>query len=390
MSANTFHVAVAIRLPEVVRNVLQGVAAYMREHGCVWRVQCVDADGLEEMLRRRLMDGAIVRVALPDYPMSDTLRSCGVPLVNVVHDCHKEIPSVLADEEATGRAAAQHLIGRGYRHFAYVGFDSPWSRGRHQGFTGELRASGYSTHDGPECATALTPQFLDEPRSADAHRQWLSTLPTPIAIFACSDYTAATMVEICSAAGLRVPADAAVIGVGNLITTCEMTSVPLSSVGVDFPGIGYHAARFLEGLLRGERPPAAPYHVAPLGVTTRRSTDAFMFEDENLRAAARIIHDRAAVGLTMKDLLRQVPVSRKWLDSQFKLHLGSTPSHLMRDLRLQRIRELLVSTDLSIEQIAMICRISRRENLIRLFRDAYGVPPSVYRAHRGLRSSSAF
>jgi LacI family transcriptional regulator len=134
----------------------------------------------------------------------------------------------------------------------------------------------------------------------------------------------------------------------------------------------------------GERPPT-PTVVPPAGVVARRSTNAFSFDDENVSAAMTLIHERAADGLTLKELLRHVPVSRRWLGVRFKQIVGRTASQEIRRLRLERVRDLLLSTDLTVQQIATRCGFSRSENLTRFFRDGYGVPPETYRARSGTR-----
>jgi LacI family transcriptional regulator len=48
-------------------------------------------------------------------------------------------------------------------------------------------------------------------------------------------------------------------------------------------------------------------------------------------------------------------------------------------LRLERVRDLLLNSDLSVQQIAARCGFSRPENLTRFFREGYGVPPETYR-----------
>ena len=97
----------------------------------------------------------------------------------------------------------------------------------------------------------------------------------------------------------------------------------------------------------------------------------------------RLIHDRAADGLGMKELLRRISVSRQWLDVQFKSLVGHTPSQEIRKVRLERVRHLLVYTDLSVQEISTVCGFSCVQNLVRAFRNAYGSPSSVHRSRHG-------
>jgi LacI family transcriptional regulator len=371
-------VVVGIRVPELLRDVLQGIVTYVRERRRPWHVRFVDADKIADLLRDDAPDGAITS--------EDDATVAGgheLPIVNIIHDLYPTVPSVLADELTTGRTAAEYLIARGYREFAYVGIDARWSHRRYDGFAAALREAGFACHTLPSGTGRTHYDTLNGAHAANALQAWTAGLPKPLAVLVCTDHLAAAALEVWTAAGVRVPEDVAVLGVGNLIATCELARVPLSSVGVDFTGIGHRAARVLDSLMAGRRPPAKPPLLPPLGVVTRRSTDAFLFDDENVRAASRIINDRAAEGLTMKDLLRQIPVSRQWLDVRFKALVGRTMSEEIRRVRLARVRELLLNTDMPVQQIATSCGFSQVENLIRFFRDAHGTPPAAYRArHR--------
>jgi LacI family transcriptional regulator len=176
-----------------------------------------------------------------------------------------------------------------------------------------------------------------------------------------------------------VPEDAAILGVDNRAALCELARVPISSMKQDFPRLGFEAARLLDRAISRQRMPAGPVLVQPCGVAARRSTEVLAFEDEHVAAAMRLIHERGAQGLSIKELLRLIPVSRKWLDLQFKALIGHTPSQEIRNLRLAHIRELLMNSDLSIRQISQRCNFSNSENLIRFFRRAEGLPPQQFR-----------
>ncbi len=376
------HVVVGMRVPELLRDLLQGIVSYVRSTND-WQVRFVDLDDFPVLLQNTKVDGAITVISPYVDDQLGSARKIGIPLVNMIHNYHPEIPSVLADELEVGRMAAKYLVSRGYQYFAFLGFDVAWSRERYRGFSNELEKSGFPCLVSPELAHMTHHNFLDDAKSVELLRFWIKRLPKPVAMLVCSDHVATGALEHFKAWKIKVPEEIAVMGVGNLVATCELAPVPLSSVAMNFQAIGYQAARILDDLMHGGKPPGNPCLSAPIGVITRRSTDAFMFENELVRSAMRVIQDRAADGLTVKELLKQVPVTRQWLDVQLKEMVGQTASQLMRKIRLDRIRDLLVNTDLSIKQIATICGFSCAENLIRFFRDAYDSPPSVYRTKYG-------
>ena len=380
-------ILIGFRVVEALSQVLQGIGTYIKQHGRRWEVRCVDTEEFSRLLQRGGLDGAITTIPPGRADLLSEVTTAGIPAVNMLHDCQSVMPSVLTDEGAIGRAAAQHFMERGLRNFAYLGFDSAWSRGRERGFTSALAEAGHR-YFVCECWADVTSfRFLDAPQSAQMVAAWMASLPKPVGVLACSDSVASTAMGGWVSAGVGVPQEAAVMGVGNFVATCELAPVALSSVAMDFPRMAFEAARMLDGLMSGDRP-EHPCLVPPAGVVSRRSTNAFSFEDEHVSAAMTLIHERAADGLTMKELLRHVPVSRRWLSLRFKQFVGRTASEEIRRLRLERVRDLLASTDLTVQQIAARCGFSRPENLTRFFRDGHGVPPETFRAR--LREAKAF
>jgi LacI family transcriptional regulator len=81
----------------------------------------------------------------------------------------------------------------------------------------------------------------------------------------------------------------------------------------------------------------------------------------------------------MKQLMKQVPLSRRWLDERFRKLVGRTTSQEIRHARLLHLRDILEETDLPLRQIAARCQFSCTENFIRWFRAGAGMPPHAYR-----------
>jgi AraC-like DNA-binding protein len=67
---------------------------------------------------------------------------------------------------------------------------------------------------------------------------------------------------------------------------------------------------------------------------------------------------------------------------RFRDVTGQTPSRYVRDRRLRRAAELLVSTDNTIDQIAESCGFANRYYFTRVFSQRMGCPPARYRTDR--------
>lgn len=378
-------ILVGFRVVEALSQVLEGIRSYVKEHGRHWEVRSVDAEEFSRILTRgaAVIDGAITTIPATRDDLLAEVANAKVPVVNMMHDCHVMMPSVLTDEHALGAAAAEHFMSRGLRHFAYLGFHSAWSRGRQRGFAAALGQADYHSFACPCWAGETSYRFLDAPGAPAKLTKWVGSLPKPVGLLCCSDSVASAAMSSIITEGFKVPEQVAVMGVGNFVSTCELAPVPLSSVAMDFPRMGFEAARVLDAAM-SRRQPKETILIPPAGVVGRRSTNAFSFDDEYVSAAMTIIHERAAEGLTLKELLPLLPISRRWLEVRFKEVIGRTASQEIRRLRLERVRDLLATTDLSVKQIALRCGFSRAENLTRFFRDHYGVPPDTYRRRRDL------
>jgi LacI family transcriptional regulator len=275
---------------------------------------------------------------------------------------------------------AEYLLSRGFRRFAFLGVNSMWSQCRQAGFVDRIRDADPALNLPIKSLTVADFQFISKGRGIAALRKWVRGLPLPTALMAASDFAARTVVEAALAEGVRVPEDIAVLGVDNFHTICELSSVPLSSIAQDFAQLGFEAAALLDRLLSKEPGARRARILVPPGrIQVRSSTDVLAFEDSSVLEAIRIIHAHAATGISMKQLMKQVPLSRRWLDERFRKLVGRTASQEIRHCRLRYVQDLLADTDMPLRQIAARCQFSCTENFIRWFRAGAGAPPHAYR-----------
>ena len=143
---------------------------------------------------------------------------------------------------------------------------------------------------------------------------------------ACNDFRGQHVLEGCREAKLSVPDEIAVIGVDNDQVICDFCQPPLSSVIPAAEQIGFEAARMLDQLMRGEQPAVRNLLVKPLGVADRQSTDVMAIDDGDVVAALKIIRERACLGLSVADILREIPIARSSLERRFRNSLGREPS----------------------------------------------------------------
>jgi LacI family transcriptional regulator len=279
--------------------------------------------------------------------------------------------------------AAEHLLERGFRHFAFFGLAGEnWSQQRRDALEEIVRphARSWTVYE--------TPREVHHTKQwevyADDLAAWVAALPKPAGLMLCSDQVGPAVLEACRRAGVEVPDEIAVIGADDDEPLCEVAEPGLSSVWPDHERVGYEAAALLDRLMRGEDAPTEPIRVPPRAVVTRRSSDVLALEDREIAAAVRLIREHACNpdGLTIDEIAARVAMSRSVLQRRFKAATGRTLHDEILRVRLGRAKELLSETDLPIATIAERLGFKHQEYMGDVFRKRLGVTPAHYRKSR--------
>jgi LacI family transcriptional regulator len=357
------------------RSLLEGVISYVREHDC-WSVYLPEqqrggrpptwlnrwpGDGIIARIENREIANAVVRTGLPVIDVSAARMVPGIPWVET-------------DDAAIVSAAVEHLSERGFRHLAFCGEPRfNWSRWRWESFRKIAQEAEASVWE------YQTPPALSWDREQRRLKDWIRWLPRPVGVMACYDIKGQQLLDACRDLGVAVPEEIAVVGVDNDHLICDLCMPQLSSVIPNAPYTGYLAAKLLDELMRGKKLPATAHLIKPLGIHTRRSTDVLVIDDADVTVALRLIRERACDGIRVADLLREVSLSRRVLESRFLKHLGRTPHQEIERVKIERVKRLLHETDLPLNTIARRTGFSSEYYLSVAFKRAVGQPPSSCR-----------
>jgi LacI family transcriptional regulator len=291
-------------------------------------------------------------------------------------------PAVEADYAAAGRAGARHLLELGHVHFAfYSQFIMRDAREVRDAFTAELAAAGRHGHL-LDLSAAFPKRDSFEVVREERHR-WLASelkrLPKPLAVMCDDDRRALELVVACDLAGLRVPEDVAVLGCDNHWVEQGLSPISLSTVDMNFKGIGWKAASVLDQLMQGAVPPAGIIKVPPVGVVARRSTATFITDSPAVTAAVVYLREHFREPLRLAELAHQAGMSERVLESEFKRRVGRPPRTELRRTRLDCAARLLRDTDLKLAAIAAESGFGSAAKLCETFAKAYGLSPNVWR-----------
>lgn len=361
------------------RQILEGIAKYQRSHR-PWSVFLEQRElraPPPPWLLKRPCDGIICRSTTPALARAFLRRN--IPAVDLNDLCGGlGLPRIVSDMRAIGRVGAEHLLERGFRHFAFCGFsEETWSDGRRDGFHEAVRQAGHdcAVYESPWRGPHVPAWDKDQQRLTD----WLRSLPKPLGLMACNDVRGQQVLNACQAVEISVPEEMAVVGVDNEQVLCELCDPPMSSVAPNPERIGYEAAALLDQLIAGMAVSADEILVPPLGVVTRQSTDITRIDDPHVAAALTFIRQNACNGLSVEQVVANISVSRSLLERRFRKYVGHSPQAEIRLVQLKRVQQLLAETDLSLESIARLAGFFHPEYMSVVFKRMTGLTPGQYR-----------
>jgi LacI family transcriptional regulator len=376
------------------RGILAGVAKFVREHDS-WSIFFQDlnlCDDTPDWLKNWEGEGIISR--LENRDIVSVIRRLKIPAVylrRVSPDA--KAPSILTDNAAVSRLCFEHLKERGFRHFAFCGFNgADYSDERRDGFVEQVARAGLPWHVYSEThpsAQADTAQYEGLGQKDGAQMAaWIKKLPKPIGLMACNDMRGRQVLDACRAIGVPSPEEIAVIGVDNDDVLCNLSDPPLSSVVPDTARIGYEAAVLLAQMMAGKKSAASEILIGPGDIVVRRSTEVLAMDDRQIAAASRFICEHACEGIDVNDVLRAVPMSRSTMDRRFMKILGRSPKDEILRVRLNRVKQLLTETDFPLSLIAEKVGMEHVEHLSRIFKNRTGIAPSEFRSRALLKDSA--
>jgi len=351
--------------------------------GAGWRLDLVGPDSASD-LARWSGDGIICQLHRSAQPLVRRIRRLkSAPKVGMslfvpgAADAH-----VVADYARMGRLAAEHLLDRGFRHFAVCGWEMvSWHRRlRSRGFVDRLAQAGLTAAE-ISCPDPGTPAA--QRRDFDRRRHLASQvaqLPVPLAIAAVDASLATSLVDGCCDAGLLVPEQVAIVSLMDDLLLSEFGRVPLSAVSVDYEEHGYQAAALLGRLMDGEAPPPEPILIPPAPLVLRHSSDMTAIDSKPAALAVKFIMDNLARRqLYVPDVVAASGVSKSTLTREFARHVGRPIAVEIRRLRVEKATRLIRETAMPFTRIARACGYSGLKHLERSLRRAAGLCPRELR-----------
>jgi LacI family transcriptional regulator len=174
--------------------------------------------------------------------------------------------AVTTDDVKVGLLATEHLIKLGHRRIGHLrGTVASTARLRFEGYQQALARHKLSYDE-----SLVRDSGFTERGGYEAMAAWIKEGDVPPAIFAANDPAAIGAMAAIGAAGLRIPQEVAIVGVGN-IHYADMLKVPLTTVSWSTQEMGHAAADLLLEQIDGKRKPKSQQVVIPPELLVRQS-----------------------------------------------------------------------------------------------------------------------
>ncbi len=368
------------------QGLLRGIAAYVRTHRpwSIYQQERTMSDDAPAWLQGWQGDGVIARIE--SQSLIRAVRKLNIPTIDLrgMHTL-PGIPLIETNDRIVTQLAVDHLLERGFHHFAYCGFQGANFSVRRMGyFVSFVRVAGFEPHIYEMAARPGAVGVTNRVESMGlmyerAVADWIESLPKPVAIMACNDVRGQQVLNACRDRGIAVPDDASVIGVDHDELICELCDPPLSSVEPNTQKIGYEAAAMLERMMTGETAQPRKTFIEPLGIVARMSTDVLATRDRQVAAALRFIRENACNGIGVEDVLEHVHISRSTLERRLIKIVGRSPKAHITRVQIDRVKQLLHSTDFNLVKIARLTGYPHHETMCSIFKRETGFTPGEYR-----------
>lgn len=372
------------------RRLLIGVAKYAHDFGQAWTICRLnttvrDKYGIDAIVdyAKRFQADVVIGQFYENDNVSAFTEAGIIPIAQEFSKMNSSIRNITGEHKKAGKIGADYFINKGFHNFAFLGMqDVGWSDERLEGFRQTiLKAENSYTYSEFKLPHSTIWSNYDMSELS----VWIKSLPKPVAIMACDDNQAFLLVEVCrnmsineNAERLRIPDDVSVLGVDNDESICCLSYPNLSSINQEVEKAGYELASYIDHILKN---PDAPVRdiVVPIGnVISRQSSDIFVNDDPSIAKVLRYIHENISTKISVNDIVAEVPLSRRLLESRFKKEMGTSIYDYIIRIRIEKIAELL-SEGKTVSEAAFELGLTDIKNVSRSFKRLMGSTPSEYR-----------
>lgn len=307
------------------------------------------------------------------------IQNLDTPVVNMTGSPTGAHASVGTDVKSMILTAVEHFDSLGYRHILFL--DTEGSAAS-QDMADILKT--LCTSRGIKLTTTAMPDRLGAHDITNfgeicpTLEECINNRTEPLAIFSRHDLRGRLVTDYLVSKQIKIPQEVAVLGCFDSVDA-KLCDPPLSSIVLRDIQIGARGIAKLEKLMSGSKLDTMHELVPVHGVRVRGSTLGQSQGDLEILRARSIIRERAREGITVDMLVSEINVSRSTFEKRFIALTGQSPAQEIRRVRLDWARELLLTTDLPMAQLAPLVGFMDRRAFVVFFKREAGVTPTEFR-----------
>ena len=370
--SSIFNVVASINLAyQTHSDLLGGILEYVKTH-TTWALNLIVGRRDEQKRFDPVtLDGLILSGKVPGWLSGFDFGK--IPTVVIEPTVTPRFPCcrVYCDNAPIAATAASHLLSKQCETYAFVhSAGRAWSDKRGRLFAEAIRSAGG--------------KFLWRTSDRERLPGLIAAAPKPLGVFAATDILARATLDACRVAGCPVPDDVLILGVDNDVPLCELSSPTLSSIALNARDAGYRLAERLDRAMRGRIDLGRPPDIAYTGkeVVERFSTSRSFAYDQLVRRCQELLATDFASPIRVSALATRFGVSRRTLETHFRAVTGTTIAEKVTRLRIDRAKQLLKASHVSLERVATACGFYNASHLNVIFRRHCGAPPSAFRENK--------
>ncbi|HEX4085302.1 MAG TPA: helix-turn-helix domain-containing protein [Chthoniobacteraceae bacterium] len=312
---------------------------------------------------------------LSDKELAQVRGKSRIPVVMRQYSEAERVGAVFGDMDAIAEMAVEYFQNRGIRTVAgidrFVWKFDPCRRfidhAKRQGFKAEHFCWGESRDEENYAGAVMT------------LRKYLRQLSKPCGIFLGGMHCANMVYRACAMEKIQIPKDLAILTNDDDPLVCESYEPRLSGIAGEINHIGLEMARMLDRMMADPDLKPKAMFIAPQKVITRQSTDILAVPHPATAKAIHYIFESYGKLIGVEDVSRHAGLSLNALQFNFRRYVGKAPSEFLRQIRMNRARELLEESEATLQQIARQTGYSSAMALYIAFKREFKQTPGAYR-----------
>ena len=210
-------------------------------------------------------------------------------------------------------------------------------------------------------------------------RKFLRQLPKPCACFSTSVKNSYLFYRACEEENIKVPQEIAFLANNDEPVITERTVPTTSAIVGETHNTGLCMARILDDMMNGKHVPEEPRLMEPSGIVYRQSTDILAVPDLKTAQAINFLLSNYMNQISVSDAAEHAGLHPDMMNYLFKKYINKSPGTMLREVRMNKARELLTNTKVSLGEIADNIGYGSAMSFSLAFKREHQMTPGEYR-----------